>query len=232
LAPEWKKAAGELAGKVNLAAVDATVHSGLAQRYGVQGYPTIKVFGAGDKKEKGPTDYQGPRKADGIVQYALSLYKQSATAPKVKQLTSREQFDEDCNGKVVCVLAFLPHILDSQAAGRNKYLTTLKTVAEKFKDNAATLRYFWAEAFEQQALEGLVEVGGAGYPALSLLSMDKGRYVNLRGTFTDKTIGNFVKQILRGAQSTLPLNVDDVSPAIKTQVAWDGKDGVLPHEEL
>lgn len=40
----------------------------LAQKYGVQGYPTIKVFPPGPKR--GPQDYNGPREAAGIVDYA------------------------------------------------------------------------------------------------------------------------------------------------------------------
>ena len=33
MAPEWKKAAEELKGKVKLGALDATVHQAMAQRY-------------------------------------------------------------------------------------------------------------------------------------------------------------------------------------------------------
>jgi protein disulfide-isomerase A6 len=43
---------------------DATESKSLASRYGVQGFPTIKVFGANKKK---PTDYQGGRDAKSIV---------------------------------------------------------------------------------------------------------------------------------------------------------------------
>ena len=35
LKPHWDNAAAELKGKFNLGAVDATVHQGLAQQYGV-----------------------------------------------------------------------------------------------------------------------------------------------------------------------------------------------------
>ena len=38
----------------------------------MSGFPTIKVFGA-DKKN--PTDYQGPREVDGLVQGALNAAK-------------------------------------------------------------------------------------------------------------------------------------------------------------
>ena len=47
---------------------DATVEQSLAQKYGVQGYPTLKIFGL---NKRSPTDYQGPRTADGIVSAVL-----------------------------------------------------------------------------------------------------------------------------------------------------------------
>lgn len=43
LAPHWKSAARKLDGKVKLGAVDATAHQGLASRFGIRGFPTIKV---------------------------------------------------------------------------------------------------------------------------------------------------------------------------------------------
>ncbi|TMW68720.1 hypothetical protein Poli38472_006188 [Pythium oligandrum] len=69
LAPEWKKAAKALEGVVNVAAVDCDKHKDLAAQYGVQGFPTIKIFGEDKNK---PTDYQGQRTAKGIVDAAIS----------------------------------------------------------------------------------------------------------------------------------------------------------------
>jgi protein disulfide-isomerase A6 len=60
LAPEWARAATELKGKVKLGVVDATVHTQISQRYGVQGFPTIKFFPAG-KKDGQAEDYNGGR---------------------------------------------------------------------------------------------------------------------------------------------------------------------------
>merc|ERR1719158_1519065 len=68
LAPEWKKAASTLKGAVKIAAVDATADESLGSKYGIRGFPTIKVFGA---NKRSPTDYQGPRQADGIVKAAM-----------------------------------------------------------------------------------------------------------------------------------------------------------------
>ncbi|EFJ25662.1 hypothetical protein SELMODRAFT_232026 [Selaginella moellendorffii] len=71
LAPAWDKAATALKGIVTIAAVDADTHKSLAAEYGLQGFPTIKVFGVG----KSPIDYQGPREAKGIVEFALQQAK-------------------------------------------------------------------------------------------------------------------------------------------------------------
>lgn len=73
LAPEYEKAATLLKGVVKIVAVDATAHESLAQKYQIQGFPTIKVFGADKKK---PVDYQGQRTADGIVAEAMTQTNQ------------------------------------------------------------------------------------------------------------------------------------------------------------
>ena len=48
------------------------------------------------------------------------------------QLTSQEGLKE-CGQKQLCMIAFLPHILDSLATGRNAYIEILKDAAEKYK---------------------------------------------------------------------------------------------------
>lgn len=73
LVPEWKRAASALKGIVKVGAVDADTHKSLGQQYGVQGFPTIKVFGA---NKRSPTNYQGGRTADAIVEQALTQVRQ------------------------------------------------------------------------------------------------------------------------------------------------------------
>ncbi|XP_073337370.1 protein disulfide isomerase family A, member 8 isoform X2 [Pagrus major] len=65
LAPEFEKAATRLKGTVQLAKVDCTAHSETCSRFGVSGYPTLKIFRNG--RDSAP--YDGPRSADGIYQY-------------------------------------------------------------------------------------------------------------------------------------------------------------------
>ena len=63
-----RAAAQALKGTAVIAAVDATVHGSLAQKYGVKGYPTIKVFGENRKK---PTDYNGTQGWAGLRRAGL-----------------------------------------------------------------------------------------------------------------------------------------------------------------
>lgn len=67
LAPEYEKAAKALKGIANIAAVDATKEQVDVQ---IQGYPTLKFYVEGKV-----TDYDGPRTADGIVDFMLRKFR-------------------------------------------------------------------------------------------------------------------------------------------------------------
>jgi len=132
LAPEWEEAANKLRGSVKLGAVDATVHTQLAGKYGIKGFPTIKLFSAGKKGKA--KDYSGPREAQGIVDYALRTLDEAGVPINIPQITSQASFDEAClkNAKI-CVVATLPHILDSGAKGRNALVDVVAEVAKSFR---------------------------------------------------------------------------------------------------
>ena len=66
--PEYIETAKALDGVVKVAAMDADKYGAFAGKYGVQGFPTIKWFGANKRQ---PTDYDGGRKKADFVAEAL-----------------------------------------------------------------------------------------------------------------------------------------------------------------
>ncbi|KAK9700408.1 Thioredoxin [Popillia japonica] len=70
-------AANALKGVIKVGAVNADEHKELAGRYGVRGYPTIKIFSADKNKAE---DYNGQRTAQGIVDAGLSAARSKVNA--------------------------------------------------------------------------------------------------------------------------------------------------------
>lgn len=75
--PEYSKGATALKGIIKVGAVNADDHKSLGGRFGVRGFPSVKIFGANKNK---PEDYSGPRTAQGLVDAALSAARNKATA--------------------------------------------------------------------------------------------------------------------------------------------------------
>lgn len=65
MAPDFEQAATELKGKAQLVDLDATVEKDLATKYGIRGFPTLKLFSKGEHI----SDYKGGRTKDALVQY-------------------------------------------------------------------------------------------------------------------------------------------------------------------
>ncbi|CAF1583844.1 unnamed protein product [Adineta steineri] len=228
LAPEWARAATELKGKVKLGVVDATVHQQLAQRYGVQGFPTIKFFQAG-RKDGQAEDYDGGRTANDIVAWALDKAQANIPEPEVLEITNQAVLDDSCADKPLCIISFLPNILDCQSACRNKHIKMLKDFAENYKRNS--WGWLWVEGFRQPKLEESVGIGGFGYPAQVAINARKGKYAILKGSFSQTGISSFLKELSAGRLTSPLVPLKDVPegklPIIVGSEAWDGKDGKL-----
>ncbi|KAK7091295.1 protein disulfide-isomerase A6 homolog [Littorina saxatilis] len=227
LAPHWAQAATELKGKVKMVAVDATVHTVMSNRYGVRGFPTIKVFPAG-KKDGEAEDYDGGRTANDIVSWAMEKGAANVAPPEVYEVTSSDVLKENCEGHQLCIISVLPQIYDCQSECRNNYITILRRMGEKFKKHE--WGWLWAEAGSQPALEESIEVGGFGYPALAALNTRKMKYSLMRGQFSEKGINEFLRDLSYGKGSTSPLRHATL-PTVEKREPWDGKDAELPVEE-
>lgn len=66
--------------------MDATENQIKAGQYGVQGYPTIKMFSSGKKDSDSVSEYTGGRTASEIVTWALDKVTENIPAPELLQV--------------------------------------------------------------------------------------------------------------------------------------------------
>jgi protein disulfide-isomerase A6 len=228
LRPEWQAAAQQLRDEpVVLGWLDATKYTDLAQQYQVKGYPTIKLFSPGATVQ----DYPGERAAGAIVQFMVAELERSGIPKEIAELTSPDVLERGCRDtNRICVLAVLPHILESGAAGRNQYRTLLSSVAKNFRA-ISSLTFLWLEQGSQEALEQSMELT-FGAPALVAYSMDKQAYAVMRQSFTEKSITAFLHSLINGRQTVIPLPASGGTLKIRTLEPWDGQDGAPLEDEL
>eukprot|EP00386_Alphamonas_edax_P002786 GDKI01008484.1.p1 GENE.GDKI01008484.1~~GDKI01008484.1.p1 ORF type:complete len:418 (+),score=183.46 GDKI01008484.1:100-1353(+) len=222
LAPAWEELAGNLQGKVKIAKVDATVERGLATKFGIQGFPTLKIFPQGKKSVSDAQDYQGPRTVEAMADFALTFVQGASEAD---QLLNEAQFRETCE-KGLCVIAFLPHILDSKASGRNQYLSDFNTVVKG--SGKMPVKFLWSQGGDQFDFEQQLNLS-FGYPAVIAVNFEKGMYATHRGDFTQTSLRSFLTALMSGRAPVSPL--PKTLEKIKKAEAWDGKDGKEPVEE-
>ena len=129
-----------------------------------RGYPTIKYFAPGSTE---PEDYNGGRTASDIVKFAEEKATENLAPPEVVQVTSEASVEAGCAHHPLCVIAFLPHILDCDANCRNGHIEDMTKLGDKYKKK--DWGWLWSEGMAQPDLESSVEVGGFGYPAMVVL---------------------------------------------------------------
>jgi protein disulfide-isomerase A3 len=121
LAPEYETAATALKSNdppVSLIKVDCTVETKTCGKYGVNGYPTLKIFKNGES-----TDYNGPRESDGIIKYM-----RSRAGPASKELNTVEEFDKFLSNFEHSIIGFFSKT-DSALA------TEFKKVADQLSES-------------------------------------------------------------------------------------------------
>jgi protein disulfide-isomerase A6 len=234
LLPEWEAAAEALSKSgAMLATVDATVEQQLGSEFGVQGYPTIKLFSGGKKSSsKDAVDYQGGRTKEQIVSSILAEVDRSGVPKEIPELVSPAILEDTCGStgggqNVICVLVALPHILETGAEGRNKYKNVMTAASKSVRGMA--FEFLWFEGGNHQhKLENDLDLT-FGFPAVAAYSMEKQVYAVHRGSFTESNLRKFLMGIMAGKTGTYPMKDDDLV-VVETE-PWDGKDGVPIEEE-
>ncbi|XP_053318276.1 protein disulfide-isomerase A3 [Spea bombifrons] len=121
LAPEYEAAATRLKGTLSIAKVDCTANSNTCNKYGVSGYPTLKIFRDGE--ESGA--YDGPRTADGIV----STMKKQA-GPASLDLKSVEEFEKFIADKDASVVGFFRNLYET---AHSEFLKAANSLRENYR---------------------------------------------------------------------------------------------------
>merc|ERR1711963_1255480 len=178
LAPEYAKAAGQLAEKdspIKLGKVDATQEGKLAEQFGVRGYPTLKFF-----KNGKPQEYNGGRTAETIITWVEK--KTGPAAVTLADVDAAKKFVED---NEIAVIGFFA---EAEGEAAKAYLE----VAGANDD----LKFALGNA--DIASEHKVE----GDAIVLFKKFDEGRNDLTEGLTDVEAIGKFV------AASSLPLVVD------------------------
>lgn len=223
-----------------MGAVDCTANQATCSEFGIQGFPTIKFYAPG--RDEDLLEYEGGRELGALQAFALQHWSIAQPPPEVVELTDQETFVEQCLGhpadtelglsevkpKQLCLLSFLPHILDSKAEGRNASLDMLKKIALNYKDRPFS--WFWAQGGSQSELEASVGVGGYGYPALVALNPDKKKYATLKSGFETTHISEFLESVRTGRERVEIVKDGEIG-VVGTVDAWDGTDGEAPEED-
>lgn len=167
LAPEYEKASTELLPSgIKLAKVDCTEEQELCGEHGIEGFPTLKVF-----REGSPAEYNGNRKADGIVSY---MKKQSL--PALSTVTASNFTEFKGKDRIVAV-AFID-------SSDSSHLTQISDVANKLRDD-----YLFGVSHDAS----VAEQAGVQAPALVLYRQFDEPEVKFTHAFNAEDITAFVK---------------------------------------
>uniref|UniRef100_A0AAY4B307 Protein disulfide-isomerase n=1 Tax=Denticeps clupeoides TaxID=299321 RepID=A0AAY4B307_9TELE len=121
LAPEYEAAATRLKGIAPLAKVDCTASTNVCSKYGVSGYPTLKIFRGGEDSG----GYDGPRTADGIVSH---LKKQAG--PASVELNAEAEFEKFVGDRDASVVGFFA---DGGSSAQGEFLKSASALRESYR---------------------------------------------------------------------------------------------------
>ena len=194
LAPEYEAAAVTLkqhTPAIPLAKVDASTHQSLGSQFNVEGFPTLKVFRKGTAYE-----YEGPRKADGIVEY-MKKQASSDWKPPVDQvvvLTSDNFTDTVTNTDLILVEFYAPW------CGHCKRLAPeYSKAANILKETGSNIILAKVDATVENDLAKQYDV--TGYPTMKIFR--RGRAAEYKGPRTMRGIVEHMMMQSRPASEEL-----------------------------
>jgi len=123
LAPEYEKAATKLKSNdppVALAKVDCTSEKVTCDKFGVSGFPTLKIF----RKGEFGSDYDGPREADGIVKFM-----RSQVGPSSKELNTVAEIEKFLAADEHSIIGFF----EKESKLKDSFLKVADTERDRYR---------------------------------------------------------------------------------------------------
>nr|VDD57396.1 unnamed protein product [Brassica oleracea] len=170
LAPEYAAAATELKGVAALAKIDATEEGDLAQKYEIQGFPTVFLFVDGEMRKT----YEGERTKDGIV-----TWMKKKASPSIHNITTVEDAERVLSAEPKVVLAFLDSLVGSESAEL--------AAASRLEDDLSFYQTTSPDIAKLFEIETEVK-----RPALVLLKKEEEKLARFDGNFTKAALSEFV----------------------------------------
>lgn len=194
----------------------------LAEIYNIESTPTIMIFPGGEKAHDKAYKYTGDRMGNEIAAAVLKEVDKTGKKKQVGQVLGIHTLESKCRGyNHVCVIGVLPHISETGADGRKKYIELLRRMQTIFR--GSTYSFLWVEAGAQPSMEDAMKLD-FGFPTLVTFTLDRTAFSVFKGSFSDKGISTYLHSVASGATSNQVLPymfpVSDTEP-------WDGKDARL-----
>eukprot|EP01122_Echinamoeba_exundans_P013504 TRINITY_DN5902_c0_g6_i1.p1 TRINITY_DN5902_c0_g6~~TRINITY_DN5902_c0_g6_i1.p1 ORF type:complete len:397 (+),score=83.74 TRINITY_DN5902_c0_g6_i1:382-1572(+) len=177
LAPIYEKLATSLKGIVPIVKVDATVEQSLASKYGIRGYPTIKLF---KPAASAPEDYNGQRTVGAMSDFVLQSipnHVMSLTAPSISKFWSHSP----------------------SSAPRVILFTSKTSTSPLYK--AKAMEYSKKAVFGEirnSAKELCEKYGVDTFPTLIMLPSEDAEPIRFEGTINADSISSWLKTQLDG----------------------------------
>ncbi|GHJ89087.1 hypothetical protein NliqN6_5489 [Naganishia liquefaciens] len=198
LAPVWEELADAFSGayqkdRVIIAKIDADIEKEMGQRYGIQGFPTLKWFTANDLKN--PTDYNGGRELADLAAFVtensgIRSNIKSAAPSAVKQLNAGTFERETVHSGKDVLIAF-----KAPWCGHCKSMTKpYEAVAQAFKSEPDCVVAEIPDSDSEFNRDLAAAQGVSSYPTIKFYPRDGSSPIPYSGARTEEAFVNFLNE--------------------------------------